>query len=64
MNYKMIAIIENTLKDFISAIRYIMPESVLDSSLPENHCFCPFVSQVEFKYDDLEDQNIKHHIML
>ena len=41
-------LIENTFRDFISAIRYIMPESVLDSSLPENHCFCPFATQVKF----------------
>jgi len=29
----------------IKTDRYIMPESVLDSSLPENHCFCLFAPQ-------------------
>ena len=26
--------------------RYILPDSALDSRLPENHCFCPFIDQV------------------
>ena len=45
--------------------RYIMPESVLDSSLPENHCYCPFALQVksrEMLIINIQTWHLKHII--
>jgi len=39
----------------IQTDRYIMPESVLDSSLPENHCYCPFALQCVKESSDEND---------
>ena len=43
-----------------------MPESVLDSSLPENHCFCPFAPQVIqlIAADSIRSTKLRKHIAI